>query len=183
MNHLIQRPRRNRKSKAIRSLTQETTLTVNDLVLPLFVVEGEKQKQPIDSMPGCFRYSLDLLTEVVQEAHGLGIQAVALFPAIEDAAKDSMATESRNHEGLLQRTIRHLKDQCPEMCLITDVAMDPYSSDGHDGIVENGEILNDETLDVLCKMAVSQAKAGADIVAPSDMMDGRVGALREALDA
>ncbi len=178
----LHRPRRNRKSAAIRNLSEETQLTVNDLILPLFLVEGSKQKQPIEAMPGVYRYSMDELQKVVARAKELGINAIALFPALEDASKDSMATESRNPEGLLQRTLRELKKNHPEVALITDVAMDPYSSDGHDGIVEEGVILNDETLEVLCKMAVSQAKAGADIVAPSDMMDGRVKAIREALD-
>lgn len=133
-------------------------------------------------MPGVKRYSRDLIVQKVREAAGLSIPAVALFPALEDQFKDKIATESANPEGLLQKTIRDIKDAVPEMLVISDVAMDPYSSDGHDGLVEDGKILNDETLEILADMAVAQADAGADIVAPSDMMDGRIGVIRKALD-
>ncbi len=133
-------------------------------------------------MPGVFRLSLDLLIEECQQAYELGIGAVALFPVVEDAKKDRTATESVKKNGLLQRTVREIKAKVPAMLVITDVAMDPYSVDGHDGLLKDGEILNDETLEILAKMAVSQAEAGADFVAPSDMMDGRVGYIRRALD-
>jgi porphobilinogen synthase len=179
---LIQRPRRNRVSRAVRDLVRETTLTPADFILPLFVIDGRGQKVPIPSMPGCFRLSPDLIVAQARTAWELGIPAVALFPALPESLKDRLATESVNPDGLLQRTIRELKQQLPEVAVITDVAMDPYSSDGHDGLVENGQIVNDPTLEILAAMAVSQAQAGADLVAPSDMMDGRVGYIRRALD-
>jgi len=179
---IASRPRRNRKNAAMRSLVRETRVLPSDLILPLFVIEGTGQKEPVKSMPGCARLSPDKLLKVAREAFKLGIPAVALFPALDDSLKDRTATESWNSEGLLQRTVRMLKAALPELLVITDVAMDPYSSDGHDGLVENGRILNDPTLEILARMAVSQAEAGADIVAPSDMMDGRVGFLRKALD-
>jgi len=155
---------------------------VSDLILPLFLIDGVSRKDPIESMPDCYRLSGDLLLDTAQEASNLGIPAVALFPALPEELKDKMATEASNPNGLLQKTVRRLKKKLPELTVITDVAMDPYSSDGHDGIFENGEILNDPTLEVLAAMAVSQAEAGADIVAPSDMMDGRVRYIRQALD-
>ena len=176
------RPRRNRRSAALRGLMRETELTPAHLIWPLFVVEGRGVRQPIGSMPGVDRLSVDLLVAEAKAAHALGVPAVALFPALEDRLKDHTATESTNPDGLLQRTVKALKDGVPGLAVITDVAMDPYSSDGHDGLVEGGEILNDPTLEILCRMAVAQAEAGADLVAPSDMMDGRVGAIREALD-
>lgn len=166
----------------MRRLVRETLLTPSDLILPLFVVDGHDEKIPIQSMPGFFRLSPDLLLEQARAAYSLGIPAVALFPALPDSLKDRFATESTNADGLLQRTVRDLKDGIPELTVITDVAMDPYSSDGHDGVFENGEILNDPTLEILAAMAVSQAVAGADMVAPSDMMDGRVRIIREGLD-
>ncbi len=180
---LNDRPRRNRRNAAMRALVRETRLHPSDFVWPVFVVEGEGERQPVEAMPGCERYSVDVLVEEARVAFELGIPAVALFPALTDDVKDSVATESTRADGLLQRTIRRLKMALPEMIVITDVAMDPYSSDGHDGLVKDGEILNDETLPILAAMAVSQAEAGADIVAPSDMMDGRVGYIRDALDA
>lgn len=179
---LVQRPRRNRKSDSIRRLIRETLLTPSDLILPLFVVDGSDQKIPIQSMPGFFRLSPDRLLGEARSAHALGIPAVALFPALPETLKDRLASESTNSDGLLQRTVRELKDRIPDLTVITDVAMDPYSSDGHDGVFEDGEILNDPTLEILAAMAVAQAEAGADIVAPSDMMDGRVRAIREGLD-
>ncbi len=179
---LVQRPRRNRRSDSIRRLVRETSLTPSDLILPLFVVEGTEQKIPIQSMPGFFRLSPDLLLEQARSAHTLGIPAVALFPVLPEAVKDRFASESTNSDGLLQRAVRELKNQLPELTVITDVAMDPYSSDGHDGVFEDGQILNDPTLEILAAMAVSQAEAGADIVAPSDMMDGRVRFIRDGLD-
>lgn len=179
---LISRPRRNRKSAAIRSLVQETTLQTSDLILPLFVMEGKNQRVAIKSMPGVERLSRENIVKIAKEAYKLGIPAVALFPVIDDKKKDKRASESRNRKGLLQNTIRDLKNAIPELAVISDVAMDPYSVDGHDGLVEKGEIVNDATLPILAEMAVAQAEAGADIVAPSDMMDGRVACIREALD-
>lgn len=176
------RPRRNRVNSSIRSLVQENQVTVDDLIMPLFVIEGEGQKIEVPSMPNIYRFSLDKLAAEVAELWELGIKAVALFPAINDDLKDSVATESTNPQGLFQRAIQTVKQTCPDMLTICDVAMDPYSSDGHDGFVENGEIINDITLPILAKMAVAQAEAGADIIAPSDMMDGRVAVIREALD-
>lgn len=176
------RPRRNRRSPAVRNLVRETSLSAHDLILPLFVQEGVNNATPIGSMPGHARLSIDLLVGKAREAHELGIQGVALFPSIPDALKDERATESTNPDGLLQRAVRALKAALPGLLVITDVAMDPYSSDGHDGLVVNDRIDNDNTLPILAAMAVNQARAGADIVAPSDMMDGRVMAIREALD-
>jgi len=176
------RPRRNRATESIRSLVRETTLTPSDLIWPLFVVDGENERVPIGSMPGCFRFSRDILVQEAREAFDSGVPAVALFPALPESLKDPLAKESANPDGLLQHAIRDLKEALPELTVITDVAMDPYSSDGHDGVVRDGEILNDETLPILAEMAIAQALAGADIVAPSDMMDGRVGYVRAALD-
>lgn len=176
------RPRRNRKTDAMRRLVRETILTPADFILPMFLVDGEGEQQAIPSMPDYYRWSLDGLIKQAKQAYELGIPAVALFPQIADHLKDSMATESTNAGGLLPRAVNALKEAVPELLIITDVAMDPYSSDGHDGIVRDGEILNDETLDVLAQMALTQAEAGADIVAPSDMMDGRIGYIRQALD-
>lgn len=176
------RPRRNRRSDSIRRLSQETWLRPEDFVYPLFVMEGENSSEPIDSMPGQFRWTTDQLVRQAREAFDLGVPAVALFPKIEEGKKCPLAKESGNREGLLPRTVAALKEALPEMTVITDVAMDPYSSDGHDGIVKDGQILNDETLQVLGLMALTQAQAGADFVAPSDMMDGRVGYLRQVLD-
>jgi porphobilinogen synthase len=179
---LIYRPRRLRRTEALRQLVQETHLRVQDLIYPLFVMEGENQRQEVESMPGCYRYTLDLLLKEVEEAANLGIPAVALFPVVPEEKKDPTGRESFNPEGLIQRAVRRLKQEIPEILVITDVALDPYSSEGHDGIVRDGVILNDETVEVLVKQALSQAEAGTDIVAPSDMMDGRVGAIRKALD-
>ena len=179
---LTSRPRRNLKNEGIRRLVRETAVTPSDLILPLFVVEGRDQEIPIESMPGCFRLSPDRILGIAAEAAALGVPAVALFPALEEGLKDPAASESWNPDGLLQRTVKMLKGEFPELLVITDVAMDPYSSDGHDGLVRDGKILNDPTLEILARMAVSQAEAGADMVAPSDMMDGRVGFIREALD-
>ena len=176
------RPRRNRRNAALRGLMRETELTPAHLILPLFVTDGEDTRIPIGAMPGCYRLSLKHTVTLAREAHQLGVPAVALFPALSDGVKDERATEGSNPDGLLQRTVRALKDALPSLVVITDVAMDPYSSEGHDGYVQDGEIVNDITLEILGTMAVSQAEAGADLVAPSDMMDGRVGVLREALD-
>ena len=182
MNDLTYRPRRLRRTAAIRDMVQETQLTVKDLIYPLFVLEGENTREEVGSMPGSYRFTLDLLLKEVQEAYDLGIRAIALFPAVPESKKDSHGTESFNPEGLIPQALRAIKAQTPEVTLITDVALDPYNIDGHDGIVKDGVILNDETVEVLVKQALCQAEAGTDIVAPSDMMDGRVGALRDALD-
>lgn len=178
----VRRPRRNRKSPVIRALVQENQVTVNDLIFPLFLMEGQNEAVEINSMPGIYRYTLDLLLEEIAACVELGIMAFAPFPNIAETLKDSKASESWNEDGLYLKAVRTIKTQFPQICLITDVAMDPYSSDGHDGLVKDGKILNDETLEILAKMAVAQAEAGADIVAPSDMMDGRVGYIREELD-
>ncbi|MGL5078030.1 MAG: porphobilinogen synthase [Waterburya sp.] len=162
---------------------QENQLTVNDLIYPVFVMEGENQQVEIPSMPRIYRYSLDLLLKEITDAANLGINAIALFPLIATDKKDNQGKESYNPDGLVQRTVRAIKQEIPEITVMTDVALDPFSTYGHDGIVQDGKILNDETVEVLVKMAVSQAEAGADMVAPSDMMDGRVGAIRQGLDA
>lgn len=180
---LLHRPRRLRRSASLRRMVRETVLTAADFIYPLFVMEGEGRKEAIPSMPGCFRYSLDLLLEEAKSARELGICAIALFPLIPDEQKDNAGTESHNPDGLIPRAVRALKEAVPELLIITDVALDPYSSEGHDGIVEDGQILNDETVAVLVKQALVQAEAGSDFIAPSDMMDGRVGAIRQALDA
>ncbi len=179
---MLIRPRRNRKSAVVRNMAEETTLSVNNLIFPLFLLEGSQKKVEVASMPGIFRYSPDLLIDEIAACVKLGIKSFALFPVIPESLKDKYATESHNPEGLYPTTIAKVKQAFPDVCLMTDVAMDPYSSDGHDGIVENGEILNDETLEVLGKMALAQARAGADIIGPSDMMDGRVQHIREVLD-
>ncbi|NNL84736.1 MAG: porphobilinogen synthase, partial [Myxococcales bacterium] len=176
------RPRRNRASPGLRRLVRETRLAPADLVLPLFVQEGERRETPIASMPGHARLSIDLLLDLASEAARLGISGLALFPSIPDDEKDPRGSASTKPDGLLPRAIRALKHAHPELLVITDVALDPYSSDGHDGVLVDGRIDNDESLPILAAMAVTQAEAGADIVAPSDMMDGRVAALRDALD-
>jgi porphobilinogen synthase len=163
-------------------MVQENHLLLQDLIFPLFVIEGENKKTEIHSMPGIYRHSLDHLLEEVNTCVQLGLKTFAPFPSINPDRKDRFATESYNPDGLYIRTIREIKQNFPEVVLMTDVAMDPYSSDGHDGIVDGGEILNDPTLEVLGRMAVEQARAGADIIGPSDMMDGRVGFLRNMLD-
>jgi porphobilinogen synthase len=178
------RPRRLRKSESVRRMVRETQLTVHDLIYPLFVMEGTQQKIEVPSMPGCYRYSLDELLKEIEDAQAVGIGAIALFPLIPDHQKDAQATESLNPEGLIPKTVRAIKQSFSDLVVITDVALDPYSSLGHDGLVDGqGRILNDPTVEVLAKMALIQAEAGADWVAPSDMMDGRVGAIRKALDA
>ncbi len=177
------RPRRNRKSAIVRGFHSETTLGPQHLIYPLFI-HNEPTDQPIASMPGCARLSPDGLCREVEAALEVGVGAVVLFPAVDDSLKTPKGRQAHNPEGLIPRTLRGLKDRFPELTLVTDVALDPYSSDGHDGIVgPDGRILNDETIEVLCKQAVCQARAGADIIAPSDMMDGRIAALRDALDA
>jgi len=176
------RNRRLRKSNAIRHLVRETILTPSDFLVPLFVVEGKGIKEEIASMPNYYRMSLDQLEAEVRELWQMGLCAVLLFVKVPDDLKDNAASEALNADGLMQRAIKTIKDACPEMLVMTDVALDPYSSYGHDGIVGDGVILNDETSEVLAEMSVSHAKAGADFVAPSDMMDGRVLTIREALE-
>jgi porphobilinogen synthase len=163
-------------------MVQETHISAANLIFPLFIIEGENQKSEVSSMPGIYRYSIDNLLREVESCMKLGLKSFDLFPNISEELKDKYATESHREENLYLRAIAQVKKNFPEACVVTDVAMDPYSSDGHDGIVENGEILNDETLEVLGKMALAHARAGADIIAPSDMMDGRVGYIRNVLD-
>jgi porphobilinogen synthase len=182
MIDLTHRPRRNRKNAAVRNLIQENSVTVNDLIYPLFLIDGKNKKTEVASMPGIFRRSPDLLYKEIEECLKLGITTFDIFPGLSEKLKDKKATESLNKKGLYLSTLKEIKKKFPEALIMTDVAMDPYSSDGHDGFVKNGEILNDETLEILAKMAVAQAEAGADIIGPSDMMDGRVGYIREALD-
>ena len=179
---MIQRPRRNRKSIAIRSMLSETQVKVNDLIYPLFIVDGNNIKDVIPSMPNIFRWSLDLILKEVEECLKLGITNFVLFPALDDKLKDKIATYSYSNENFYLKAISLIKKAFPECCLMSDVAMDPYSSDGHDGLVKNGKILNDETLPILAKMSIAQADAGIDIIGPSDMMDGRIGYIRQALD-
>lgn len=180
--YLAERPRRNRQSPGLRGLVRETALAPEHLVQPVFVTEGHDRREAIPTMPGCERLSVDHVVTLGRRARQCGIPAVALFPVLPEQRKDRLATESTNPEGLLQQAVRALKQAVPELVVITDVAMDPYSSDGHDGLVDGGEIANDATLPILAAMALAQAQAGADFVAPSDMMDGRVGFLRQALD-
>ncbi len=171
-----------RSSEAIRSLVRETFVTPNDFLVPLFVVEGNNVREEISSMPNYYRLSLDLLASEVKELWSLGLKGVLLFVKVPDELKDNKGTEALNKDGLMQRAIKTVKNAVPEMLVMTDVALDPYSVYGHDGIVENGRIANDETVDVLAEMSLSHAQAGADFVAPSDMMDGRILAIREALE-
>ena len=180
----ISRPRRNRRTPAIRNLVRETNLTSHDLIAPLFVMEGKNISEPIHSMPGISRFSIDLLVQECKELYSLGIPCVSLFPAINDKLKDNKASEAYNPNGIYQQAIKEVKNAIPELLVMTDVALDPYSSDGHDGLVDpkSGEILNDATLEVLARMALVQAKSGSDILGPSDMMDGRIGFIRDALD-
>lgn len=177
------RPRRNRKNSTIRAMVRENTISAKDLIAPIFVCSGTNQKIPIKSMPGQFRFSLDLAVHEIKELIALGVNSVALFPVVEEHLKTKDCSEAYNENGLFQESIRKIKKAYPELVLMTDVALDPYSSDGHDGLVDsNGEILNDETLEILGKMALAQANAGADIIGPSDMMDGRVNFIRSVLD-
>jgi len=177
------RPRRNRKNKAVRAFAQETHLGVENLIYPIFVYDGKGIKNEVKSLPGNYRWSLDMLLPEIEACLNLGISSYVIFPAVAEELKDKIATYSYAEENFYLNILRKLKETFPEICLMTDVAMDPYSSDGHDGYVnEKGEIVNDITLPILAKMAVAQAQAGADILGPSDMMDGRVGFIREALD-
>lgn len=184
MSLIIKRPRRLRSTHNMRALVQEGHLGLDDLLAPLFLKEGKGLREPIGAMPGQFRFSLDELLKEIRELAALGIKAVALFPALEEKDKDPMAKEALNPLGLYPNALRAIKEQFPELVVMTDVALDPYSSDGHDGLVDpqTGRILNDETLEILSQMAVLHADCGADLIGPSDMMDGRVGAIRMALD-
>ena len=180
--YLQRRNRILRQSPAIRSLVSETRLTTDDFIVPLFIQEGKSEETAISSMPGYYRRSIDLTVKEVQELWEMGLKSVLLFVKSKDELKDNKGTEALNPDGLMQRSIKAIKDKIPGMLVMTDVALDPFSSFGHDGIVEDGEIVNDATVDVLAKMSVSHATAGADFVAPSDMMDGRIGAIRKALE-
>lgn len=180
---LSYRPRRLRRTPAMRAMVRENHLSSADFIYPLFVHEGASN-EPISAMPGCQRWSLDGLITEVGRAWELGIRCVVLFPKVADGLKTEDGSECFNEGGLIPRAIRRLKDVHPDMTLMTDVALDPYSCDGHDGLVsDTGVVLNDETVEILCRQAITQAQAGADLIGPSDMMDGRVGAIREALDA
>jgi porphobilinogen synthase len=180
--YLQRRNRILRQSPAIRSLVRETSLSPDDFIVPLFIDEGTNSKTEIASMPGYYRNSLDITVKEVKELRAMGLKSVLLFIKCKDELKDNKGTEALNPDGLMQRSIKTIKDAVPEMLVMTDVALDPFSSYGHDGIVENGQIVNDATVEVLAKMSVSHAQAGADFVAPSDMMDGRIGAIRKALE-
>ncbi len=179
---ITQRPRRNRKTSAIRGMVEETKVTTDDLIFPLFLIDGQNTKTEVSSMPGIFRLSVDLMLKEIEECLKLGINVFDVFPAVEDQWKDSTATKSYDHAFFYLRALRLIKKEFPEACIMTDVAMDPYSSDGHDGLVKDGKILNDETLEILGRMALAQAETGIDIIGPSDMMDGRVGHIRNVLD-
>jgi len=178
----IKRNRRLRTNEAIRSLVRETIISPNDFLVPLFVVEGKGIKEEIASMPNYYRYSLDLLENEVKALWTLGLKSVLLFVKVPDNLKDNKGTEAINPKGLMQRAIKAVKNACPDMLVMTDVALDPYSAYGHDGIIENGTVLNDESVEVLTEMSVSHIEAGADFVAPSDMMDGRILSIREAFE-
>lgn len=179
----LQRGRRLRVNESVRSLVRETTLSPSDFMFPMFIAEGENYKSEIPSMPGMFRRSIDLTVEEVKELFDLGIRAVNIYVKVDESLKDNTGKEAWNPNGLMQKAIKAIKAACPEMVVMPDVALDPYSIYGHDGIIENGDIANDATNEALVKMAVSHAQAGADFVAPSDMMDGRVLRLRQGLDA
>lgn len=180
--YLQRRNRILRTTPAIRSMVAETILTPNDFIVPLFIDEGEHVETEIASMPNYYRRSLDLTIKEVKELWGMGIKSVLLFIKCKDELKDNTGKEAWNQNGLMQRSVKAIKDAVPEMYVMTDVALDPYSSYGHDGIVENGEIVNDATVEALVKMSISHAEAGVDMVAPSDMMDGRIGAIRRGLE-
>jgi porphobilinogen synthase len=176
------RPRRNRKSEVIRVMVEETKVEPNDLIFPLFLLEGSGKKVEVASMPGIFRLSTDLMLSEIEACMKLGIKAFDVFPAVDDQHKDKRATKSYDSNFFYLKALREIKKRFPESCIMTDVAMDPYSSDGHDGLVKDGKVVNDETLEILGKMALAQAETGIDILGPSDMMDGRVGYLRDVLD-
>lgn len=179
----LHRNRRLRKSSSMRALVQEHQLTPNDFIVPLFVIEGQQKKEEILSMPGYFRYSEDLIEKKVESLWNQGLKSVLVFVKVQNSLKDNKGTEALNPKGLMQRAIQTIKNVAPEMIVMTDVALDPYSSFGHDGIVTDGKIINDTTVEVLAKIACSHARAGADVVAPSDMMDGRILSIRNSLEA
>ena len=179
---IINRHRRLRLNESIRSMVRENHLTTKDFILPIFIAEGENVKDPIPSMPGIYRHSLDLLKTEIKEIWNLGIRAVNIYVKVNSNLKDNTGKEAWNKDGLMQKAIQIVKETAPQMIVMPDVALDPYSIYGHDGIVQNGQVLNDETVEALVKMSISHAEAGADFVAPSDMMDGRVGAIRDGLD-
>jgi porphobilinogen synthase len=179
----IQRNRRLRSSESLRALFQEYSLSSNDFIVPLFVIDGKQQKEEISSMPGYYRMSIDLVSKHVKNLWSMGLKSVLLFVKVPDSLKDNKGTEALNPDGLMQRAIKEVKDAVPKMVVMTDVALDPYSSFGHDGIVKEGIILNDATVTLLSKMALSHAQAGADVIAPSDMMDGRILKIRQLLEA
>ena len=179
---MLIRPRRNRANNTIREMVKETVLRPSNLVFPLFLVDGEGIKVEVASLPGNYRWSLDLLLNEIKECIELGIKSFVLFPAVDELLKDSLGSYGYSNDNFYLKAIKKIKETFPEIVLISDIAMDPYNSDGHDGLVENGKILNDETLPILGKMAVAQAEHGIDIVGPSDMMDGRVAYIRESLD-
>lgn len=182
MSYMIKRPRRNRSSSAVRDLVQETTLSKRDLVAPFFVLPGERKKEAIPTMPGVFRLTGDLLLDELSSLWGQGLCAAALFPVIPSTQKDARGSEALNPKGLIPCIIKKIKEALPELCLFADVALDPYTSHGHDGLInEKGEVLNDPSVEVLAQMSLVLAEAGADFVAPSDMMDGRVKAIRHEL--
>ncbi|MGW8121055.1 porphobilinogen synthase [Roseivirga echinicomitans] len=176
------RPRRNRKSEAVRRMVEETKVTTDDFIFPLFLLEGNNGKIEVDSMPGIYRLGLDKILKEIEDCLKLGINAFDIFPVVPEHYKDQKATKSYDPNFFYQKALKRIKSEFPEAAIMTDVALDPYNSDGHDGLVKNGEILNDETLEVLGKMALAQAETGVDIIGPSDMMDGRVAYIREALD-
>ena len=178
----LKRNRRLRSKKSLRNLVRETTIHPHDFIVPLFLVEGKNIKDEIPSMPNYYRFSLDNISKEVKQLWSLGVQAVLLFAKVPESLKDNYGTEALNNAGLMQRGIKEIKDCVPEITIMTDVALDPYSSFGHDGVVENNEIINDKTNEILSRMALSHATAGADVVAPSDMMDGRVLSIRNALE-
>ena len=179
---MLRRPRRNRQSQATRDLVQENHLHTDDFILPLFLLEGQNKKTEVASMPGIFRLSEDLILKEIEACLKLGIKGFDIFPVVDDFHKDAMATKSHDSKFFYHRALKTIKREFPDSMIVTDVAMDPYSSDGHDGIVQRGKIVNDATLEVLGEMAISQAETGIDMIGPSDMMDGRVGYLREVLD-
>jgi porphobilinogen synthase len=174
--------RRNRANDPVRRMVAENKLSVDDFIWPVFALEGRGQREAVASMPGVERLSVDLLVEAATEAFGLGIPALAIFPVVDPARKTDQAEESWNPENLMNRALRAVRAALPEMALVGDVALDPYTSHGHDGLIVDGEIVNDETVEVLCRQSLAQAEAGCDTIAPSDMMDGRIGAIRAALD-
>jgi len=179
----LRRNRRLRTNESVRSLVRETSISPNDFLVPLFIVEGKGIKQEIPSMPNYYRFSLDLLEKEVKSLWNMGLKSVLLFVKVPDNLKDNQGKEALNPDGLMQRAIETVKNACPEMLVMTDVALDPYSIYGHDGIIENGKIINDSTANFLAEMSLSHARAGADFVAPSDMMDGRILTIREALES